>query len=124
MTIYGIEQEAYTNEDEMFQLVHEMRSRIMKSPNFTKERILAAILFEKTMDLKVDGKYTADYLWETKGILAILKNARLNQPIKLKAKISCTNRFKYYLTTMVTLLYNESDHGGHLIICINIKRGD
>jgi len=70
---YGIPKEAYADEAEMFQMVHEMRSRIMKSPAFTKERILAAILFEKTMDLKVDGKYSADYLWETKGILPILK---------------------------------------------------
>lgn len=73
LAIYGIPKEAYADETEMFQLVHEMRSRIMKSPAFTKERILAAILFEKTMDLKVDGKYSADYLWETKGIVPILK---------------------------------------------------
>jgi len=73
LAIYGIPKEAYTDEAEMFQMVHEMRSRIMKSPAFTKERILAAILFEKTMDLKVDGKYSADYLLDTKGILPILK---------------------------------------------------
>lgn len=73
LAIYGIPKEAYADEAEMFQMVHEMRSRIMKSPAFTKERILAAILFEKTMDLKVDGKYSADYLWETKGIVPILK---------------------------------------------------
>ncbi|MCG2729681.1 MAG: fructose bisphosphate aldolase [Acetobacterium sp.] len=73
LAIYGIPKEAYADETEMFQLVHEMRSRIMKSPAFTKDRILAAILFEKTMDLKVDDKYSADYLWETKGIVPILK---------------------------------------------------
>ncbi len=73
LAIYGIPKEAYADEVEMFQMVHEMRSRIMKSPAFTKERILAAILFEKTMDLKVDGKYSADYLWDIKGILPILK---------------------------------------------------
>ncbi|MBK5253112.1 MAG: fructose bisphosphate aldolase [Peptostreptococcaceae bacterium] len=70
---YGILQDSYSNEDEMFQLVHAMRSRIMESTFFTKERILAAILFEKTMDSKVQGKYTPDYLWEEKGILPILK---------------------------------------------------
>lgn len=70
---YGIPKEAYADETKMFQLVHEMRSRIMKSPVFTNERILAAILFEKTMDSQVDGKYSADYLWETKGIVPILK---------------------------------------------------
>ena len=70
---YGIPKEAYADEAEMFKLVHEMRSRIMKSPAFTRDRILGAILFEKTMDLKVDDKYSADYLWETKGILPIFK---------------------------------------------------
>jgi len=73
LAIYGIPKEAYADEAEMFQMVHEMRSRIMKCPAFTKERILAAILFEKTMDLQVDGKYSGDYLWETKGIVPILK---------------------------------------------------
>ena len=73
LELYGITKEAYTNEDQMVQLMHKMRTRIMESPGFTKERILAAILFETTMDLKVAGKYSADYLWETKGILSILK---------------------------------------------------
>ena len=73
LAVYGVLEESYTGEEEMFQLVHEMRSRIMESPAFTKERILAAILFEKTMDMKVEGKYSADYLWETKGIIPILK---------------------------------------------------
>jgi len=72
LALYGILKDTYTDES-MVQLMHEMRSRIMESPAFTKERILAAILFEKTMDLKVDGKYSADYLWENKGILSILK---------------------------------------------------
>jgi len=73
LALYGISKETYTDEAQMVQLMHQMRSRIMKSPAFTKERILAAILFEMTMDLKVDGKFSADYLWETKGILSILK---------------------------------------------------
>ncbi|GAU76027.1 fructose bisphosphate aldolase [Fusibacter sp. 3D3] len=73
LATYGVTEDAYKGEAEMFQLVHEMRTRIMKSPAFTKERILAAILFENTMDLKVDGQYSADYLWETKGIVPILK---------------------------------------------------
>ncbi len=70
---YGVMEDAYKDEAEMFQLVHEMRTRIMKSSAFTKDKILAAILFENTMDLKVDGQYSADYLWETKGIVPILK---------------------------------------------------
>lgn len=70
---YGVLEDAYSNEDEMFRLVHEMRSRIMECPVFTKERILAAILFERTMDSKVQGKFSPDYLWEEKGIIPILK---------------------------------------------------
>jgi len=70
---YGVLADSFSNEEEMFYLVHAMRSRIMESPVFTKERILAAILFEKTMDSKVQGKYSPDYLWEEKGILPILK---------------------------------------------------
>ena len=73
LAIYGIPKESYSSDAKMIQLVHEMRTRIMKSSAFTSKRILAAILFEKTMDLKVDGKYSADYLWETKGILSFLK---------------------------------------------------
>ncbi len=70
---YGVSKDAYTGEEEMYQVVHKMRSRIMESPAFTKERILAAILFEKTMDSKVEGQFSADYLWETKGIISFLK---------------------------------------------------
>lgn len=73
LEIYGLHKDAYSNDAEMFQLVHAMRSRIMESPGFTKERILAAILFEKTMDSKVEGLYSADYLWDKKGIVTFLK---------------------------------------------------
>lgn len=70
---YGVTEDQYKDEDEMFDLVHEMRTRIITSPAFTSEKILAAILFEQTMDRKVKEKYTADYLWEEKGIIPILK---------------------------------------------------
>ena len=70
---YGVDESAYANDEEMFTRVHEMRTRIIKSPSFTKEQILAAILFENTMDRKIDDLYTADYLWEKKGIVPILK---------------------------------------------------
>ena len=70
---YGIDESQYHSDEEMFQLVHEMRTRIMTSPSFTSQHILAAILFENTMDRQVEGEYTADYLWNKKGILPILK---------------------------------------------------
>lgn len=61
------------NDEEMFNLVHEMRTRIITSPSFTSDRVLAAILFENTMDRKIEDKFTADYLWDVKGIIPILK---------------------------------------------------
>ena len=73
LRLYGIAEDAYHNDEEMFDLVHEMRTRIMTCPSITSEHILAAILFENTMDRKVNGEYTADYLWNQKEILPILK---------------------------------------------------
>ena len=69
---YGIEENQYSNEDEMYTLVHEMRTRIITSPAFSSEKILGAILFEQTMDREVEGKYTSDYLAD-KGIVPFLK---------------------------------------------------
>lgn len=73
LRLYGIGEDAYSNEAEMFDLVHEMRSRIMTSPAFTGERILGAILFEMTMDRAVNGMPTADYLWQEKQVVPFLK---------------------------------------------------
>lgn len=70
---YGIEESEYHSEEEMYDLVQAMRSRIIQSQSFTSEHILAAILFEKTMDRKIEGLYTGDYLWDKKGIVPILK---------------------------------------------------
>ncbi len=70
---YGIGEDAYKSEEEMFDLVHAMRTRIITSPAFNSDRILAAILFEMTMDRKIGDQYTAEYLWNKKGIIPILK---------------------------------------------------
>jgi len=70
---YGIEESRYSGEEEMYAKVHEMRTRIIKSPAFDSEYILGAILFENTMDRTIDGQFTADYLWEKKGIVPFLK---------------------------------------------------
>lgn len=70
---YGIEEDRYSSEAEMFDLVHAMRERIVTSPSFTGEKILAAILFEMTMDRTFAGQPAADYLWEVKNVLPILK---------------------------------------------------
>jgi fructose-bisphosphate aldolase class I len=73
LRLYGIEESAYSGEDQMFDMIHQMRSRIITSPSFTSDRILAAILFEQTMDRDITGIPTATYLWEEKGIVPILK---------------------------------------------------
>jgi fructose-bisphosphate aldolase class I len=70
---YGVNEDAYENEEQMFDLVHEMRTRIIKSPAFNSDKIIGAILFEQTIDREIDGKYTGDYLWEDKGIVPFLK---------------------------------------------------
>src|SRR5262245_25734471 len=73
MRLYGIKDNAWSNEDEMFALVHQMRTRIVTSPSFTGERIIAAILFENTMDRDIERRPTADYLWNVKRIVPFLK---------------------------------------------------
>lgn len=70
---YGIEETAYANDDEMFDLIHGMRTRIMTSPSFSGSRILGAILFENTMNRSVEGLDTAQYLWEEKEVVPFLK---------------------------------------------------
>ena len=73
LKLYGLGEDSYSNDEEMFSIIHEMRKRIITNKAFDKERILAAILFKVTMNSKIEGKYTADYLWEEKGIVPILK---------------------------------------------------
>ncbi|MEO0616201.1 MAG: fructose bisphosphate aldolase [Pseudomonadota bacterium] len=71
--LYGIGEDAWSSEEQMYDLVHQMRTRIITSPSFNGERILAAILFERTMDSEIEGKPTAHYLWQDKNVVPILK---------------------------------------------------
>src|SRR5262245_21299077 len=71
--LYGIKDHTWSDDDEMFGLVHQMRTRVITSPSFTGKRILAAILFEDTMDRDIEGQHTADYLWNVKRIVPFLK---------------------------------------------------
>src|SRR5207248_1745000 len=73
LRLYGIKEGAWSNEDEMFALVHQMRTRIITSPSFTGERIIGAILFEDTMDRNIEKRPTADYLWNVKRVVPFLK---------------------------------------------------
>src|SRR5207244_10703635 len=70
---YGIKENAWANEEQMFALVHQMRTRIITSPSFTGERILAAIIFENTMDRDIEARPSADYLWNVKRVVPFLK---------------------------------------------------
>ena len=73
LRLYGIEEDAYSNDEEMFGLIHEMRARIIKSPAFNGDKVMGAILFERTMDGEIDGVPTATYLWEECGVVPFLK---------------------------------------------------
>lgn len=70
---YGISEDTYSNDAEMFGLIHEMRARIIKAPAFTGEKVIGAILFERTMDGEIDGTPTAEYLWNARGVVPFLK---------------------------------------------------
>ncbi len=73
LALYGVTDDAWNSEDEMYAVVHAMRSRIMTSPSFGGDRILGAILFENTMDREVEGQPTAKYLWNVKNVIPFLK---------------------------------------------------
>lgn len=73
LKLYGVEDSAWSSEDEMFDLIHQMRTRIIKSPAFTGDKVMGAILFEQTMDREIDGIPTAQYLWEKRGVVPFLK---------------------------------------------------
>lgn len=73
LRLYGIPEDSYSTDDEMFDLVHQMRTRIITSPVFNGDRIVGAILFENTMDRTIEGRPSADYLWNVKNIVPFLK---------------------------------------------------
>ena len=73
LKLYGISEDSYSSEEEMFKLMHEMRARIIKSPAFNGEKVIAAILFERTMDGEIDGLPTAEYLWKECRVVPLLK---------------------------------------------------
>ena len=73
LRLYGVDENAWSGDDEMFSIVHGMRTRIVTSPSFDGDRILGAILFENTMDREIEGKPSARYLWEAKNVVPFLK---------------------------------------------------
>lgn len=73
LALYGVSEDQYSTEEEMYDQIHEMRTRIMTAPTFNSDSIIGAILFEQTMNRTVEGLYTPDYLWEKKGVVPFLK---------------------------------------------------
>jgi fructose-bisphosphate aldolase class I len=119
---YGIQQGAWSNEDEMFALVHQMRARIITSPSFTGERILAAILFEGTMDRDIERQPTADYLWNVKRIVPFLKvdkgladekdGVHVMKPMPQLGALLTRANAKHIFGTKMRSVINEANEAG------------
>ncbi|MFC7322495.1 fructose bisphosphate aldolase [Halobacillus campisalis] len=118
---YGVPEDSYSGEDEMFDLVHQMRTRIITSPAFDGDRIIGAILFEQTMDREIEGKYTADYLAD-KGIVPFLKvdkgladqknGVQLMKPIDdLDDKLRRANERNIFGTKMRSVIHEPNQSG-------------
>lgn len=119
---YGIPKDSYKTEEEMFNLIHEMRARVITSPSFTSEHILGTILFYKTMMGKIEGEYTADYLWNKKKIVSFLKvdkgleeehdGVKLMKPINdLKEQLEEANKKHIFGTKMRSVIYEANKKG-------------
>jgi fructose-bisphosphate aldolase class I len=115
LKLYGIEESEYSGEAAMFDLIHQMRSRLIKSKVFTSDRIVGAILFEMTMEREIDGMGTAEYLWSKKKIVPFLKvdnglaeeknDAQLMKPIpELSARIAAANKHGVFGTKMRSVI--------------------
>ena len=123
LKLYGITEDQYSNEEQMFDLIHQMRTRIIKSPAFSHNKIIGAILFEQTMDRQIDGKYTADYLWDEKHVVPFLKvdkglepldsdGAQLMKPIDgLAELLSRANERHIFGTKMRSVVKKASPKG-------------
>ncbi|MDT0627536.1 fructose bisphosphate aldolase [Alteromonas sp. W364] len=121
LKLYGVDESAYTNDEEMFTCVHQMRTRIMTSPAFNGERVLGAILFENTLDRDVNGLSSAAYLWQEKNVVPFLKvdkgladevnGAQLMKPMpgldELLAKANAQNVFGTKMRSVVKLANKE-----------------
>jgi len=119
---YGIKESAWSNEEEMFAIVHQMRTRIITSPSFSGERILGAILFENTMDRDIEGAPSADYLWNVKRVVPFLKvdqglaaedhGARLMKPMPGLSALLAKAKAKRIFGTKMRSVINQADSVG------------
>lgn len=134
LKLYGVEESAYGSEAEMFDMVHAMRCRIIKSPVFTGDKVVGAILFEMTMDRDVDGTPTADYLWNTKGVVPFLKvdkgladaadGVKLMKPMPdLDALLSRANEKGIFGTKMRSVIDAASESGIEAVVAQQFEVG-
>lgn len=122
LRLYGIKEGAWSNEDEMFAIVHEMRTRIITSPSFNGERIIAAILFENTMDREIQGRPTADYLWNVKQVVPFLKvdqglaaeedGVQLMKPMPALAALLAKAKAKHIFGTKMRSVIKQANAAG------------
>jgi fructose-bisphosphate aldolase class I len=122
LTLYGIKEGAWSNEDEMFAIVHQMRTRMITSHGFNGERIIGAILFENTMDKDINGQPTANYLWNVKGVVPFLKvdkgldaekeGAQLMKPMPALAALLEKARSKRIFGTKMRSVIKQANAAG------------
>jgi len=122
LALYGIKEGAWSNEDEMFAIVHQMRTRMITSPSFTGERIIGAILFENTMDRDIEGQHTADYLWNAKRVVPFLKvdkgleaeknGVQLMKPIPALVSLLEKAKAKHIFGTKMRSFIKQANEGG------------
>jgi fructose-bisphosphate aldolase, class I len=122
LALYGIKEGAWSNEDEMFAIVHQMRTRMITSPAFNGERIIGAILFENTMDRDIEDQPTADYLWKIKRVVPFLKvdkglepeknGVQLMKPIPALAALLEKAKAKHIFGTKMRSFIKQADEAG------------
>ncbi|PTB31176.1 fructose bisphosphate aldolase [Photobacterium phosphoreum] len=129
---YGIEESAYSNDEQMFGLVHAMRSRIITSPAFNGDKVIGAILFENTLDREIEGKPSSLYLWEDKGVLPFLKvdqgledkvnGVQLMKPIVgLEALVAKAKGKDVFGTKMRSVIWDANEVGIKAVVAQQIE---
>lgn len=127
LKLYGISEDAYDSDEKMFDLIHQMRERIMSSPSFTGERVLATILFEQTMDRTIEGQDTAAFLWEQKRVVPFVKvdqgladadnGVQLMKPMtKLDSLLDRAVEHRIFGTKMRSFIQEPNDQGIKAIV--------
>src|SRR6478752_7216331 len=121
LALYGIKEGTWSNEDEMFAIVHQMRTRMITSPAFNGERLIGAILFENTMDRDIEGEPTADYLWNVKRVVPFLKvdkglaaekdGVQLMKPMPALAALLEKAKTKHIFGTKMRSVIKEANKG-------------